>query len=71
MEGKRKMRHEIRITIKRSIFGVILWKVVKITHFNRSERLELIYRGVSLKSAIKKAMGNRDHKTPSILEISG
>jgi hypothetical protein len=65
------MQHRIKVTIKKSVFGVVLWEVVKITKFSGSERLELIHRGVSFKNAIIKAMGNRDHKTPVILEISG
>ena len=65
------MQHKIKVTIKQSIFGVILWEVIKITKFSGSERLELIYRGVVFKKAIKKAMETREHKTPIILEISG
>ena len=71
IRNRNKLQHKIKVTIKRSIFGVVLWEVIKVTEFNRSERLELIHQGVSFKNAIIKAMENRDHKTPVILEISG
>ena len=63
------MKHEIRITKKKSLFGVWLWEVIKITHFRSSQRLESIYQGTSFKNAVKVAKNARGHVNESSATI--
>jgi len=63
--------HEIQVNRKPSLFGVNLWEVVKITHFNNYQRIESVYKGLSLKNALKTARNERNDKTPSKLTIRG